>query len=296
MNQAEQISYFSPFKKCRICKRSNDTLHWHQDEETKDIWVYCIGKCQRAYSLYEYTAKSNLTLKEFLDNPPSFKESTPYEVQKMSWPKDFLSLFDKRAAPAIEYLKSRNIEIEELDLFYDIKRNGIVFPYRFQGVFVGAQIRFITPIVELNGNIRKIDTIPGTRTGYLFYGWDQTPFASYTKGIILTEGAFNSLVISQALNSSSSILNKWKCIASSGAGISQHKIDVLKQIKESGLKVILASDSDDAGMKMWEKAIKSNCITHYAFTENSNKDWNDIRNEMNKEDFGLFFLNKVRKV
>ena len=68
-------------KKCLICQRKNDTLHWHIDAETGAIWVWCQGKCQRGYSLYEYCRQAGVSLKELLKGDFDFKESTPNEVR-----------------------------------------------------------------------------------------------------------------------------------------------------------------------------------------------------------------------
>jgi hypothetical protein len=120
----------------------------------------------------------------------------------------------------------------------------------------------------------------------------------HIKGIIVTEGAFNAKCIDQALMAiyPSILHNPWKCIAASGSGASKHQTDTLRELKESGIKVIVAPDSDEAGTKMFEKYAKEEALTHYAFTEDSKKDWNDKRLEMSKEEFARWFLGRIQRV
>ena len=284
-------------KKCLICRRPNDTLNWHEGENDGMPWVFCMGTCQRAYSIYEYTATAGISLGEFLKNKFEIKEAPPNEVRKMEWPATFIPLFDKRAKPAIEYLTSRGIDIDD-GMYYDTWRQGIVFPYFYDSVFVGAQIRLIEPRIDENGNEHKIETIPGTRTGLLFYGWNQSPLMPGVKGIILTEGAFNSLCISQALNKvyGGIVNNPWRCIAGSGSGATKHQIATIKELKESGLKIVVASDSDEAGIRCFEKFSKADAITHYAFTEDPDEDWNDVSKRLGKEEFASWFLKRIHNV
>lgn len=282
-------------KKCLICRRPNSTLHWHSGEDTGLPWVYCIGTCQRAYSIYEYTALAGLTLSEFLKNKFEFKEALPNEVQRMEWPDTFIPLFHERAKPGLDYIRGRGIEPDD-GMYYDTARHGIVFPYYYDGVFVGAQIRLINPSQNEDG--RKIDTLTGTRTGLLFYGWDQSPLLPHIKGIIITEGAFNSICIKQAMTSVFGGLHAtpWKCISTSGSGSTRHQLDVIKEAKESGLKIVLAPDSDKAGMQMFDKYIEAGALTHYAFTENSKIDWNDISRQMSSEEFVKWFMERIKVV
>jgi Toprim-like len=286
-------------KKCLICKdgKKNDCLHWHESDDDGPPWVWCAGKCQRAYSIYEYTAAAGLTLGAFLKQKFDIKEAPPNEVRRIDWPKSFIPLFDQRSKPALEYLKSRGIDAND-GMYYDVQRNGIVFPYYFDQAFVGAQIRFIEPWTDYDGAVRKIDTIPGTRLGLLFYGWNQSPFLPNIKGVIVTEGAFNAKCIDQALSNiyGGILKNPWKCIAASGSGASKHQIDTVRSLKESGLKVVIAPDSDDAGMKMFEKFAKENALTHYAFTEDSKLDWNDFSQTMSREEFARWFLGRIKSV
>src|SRR5210317_332553 len=102
-------------KKCLICKdgRKNDCLHWHIDTETNDIWVWCQGKCQRGYSIYQYVRQAGLSLKEFLKQDFDFRESKPDEVNQLTWPSSFVSLMDPRAKDGIEYIRSRGVSPTE---------------------------------------------------------------------------------------------------------------------------------------------------------------------------------------
>lgn len=282
-------------KRCLICRRPNDTLHWHSSDDNGLPWVWCQGTCQRAYSIYEYTATAGITLGDFLKQKFELKEAMPNEVQRMEWPSSFVPLFDSRAKQGMEYIKSRGIDADD-GLYYDTWRNGIVFPYYYESVFVGAQIRFIDP--SQNDDNRKIDTMPGTRSGLLFYNWNQSAFLPHIKGLIVVEGAFNAKAIEQALNKSygGMMKNPWKCIATSGSGGSRHQIDTVREVKESGIKVVLAPDSDKAGMHMFDKFVEAGAVTHYAFTEDSKQDWNDISKNMSKEEFAKFFIERIKSV
>lgn len=216
----------------------------------------------------------------------------------MEWPRSFIPLFDKRAAAGVEYIKSRNIELDD-GMYYDTYRNGIVFPYYYDNVFCGAQIRLIEPWTDEDGQLRKIDTVPGTRLGLLFYGWNQNPLPAQTRGIIVCEGAFNALSISQALTKAygGMLKNPWKCVATSGSGSSQHHIDTIKELKDQGLKVVIAGDADEAGLKMLKKFIEADAATHYALTDEDGKDWNDIlKRHNNKEEFAKWFIQKIKKI
>lgn len=291
------MTEFISTKKCLICKRPNDTLHYHESSDGGLPWIWCNGPCARAYSMYEYSALAGLTLGEFLKNKFDIREAPPDTVQKMLWPSNFIPLFDQRAKPGLDYLKSRGIDPDD-GMYYDTQREGIVFPYFYEQTFVGAQVRFIKPFEDYDGRVRKIDTVPGTRLSYLFYGWSQLSMLPHIKGIIITEGAFNSLAIGQALNHvyGGVLKNPWKCIALSGSGASKHQTDTIRELKESGLKVVMAADSDPAGEKCFEKFLKVEAITHYAFTEDSTLDWNDVSKQMPKEEFARWFLGKVKHV
>ncbi len=286
-------------KKCLICKggRKNDCLHWHIDPEDGAIWVYCVGKCQRGYSIYAYCHQAGIPLNEFLKGEFDFVEAKPNEVTKMEWPTTFITLSDPRAKPGVEYIKSRGLKIEG-DMYYDTERRGIVFPYYFNNVFVGAQIRFIEVWTDKNGDERKIDTIPGTRLGLVFYNWNQDKFVTDIKGLIVTEGAFNAIAIQQSLNQIFGGISRspWRVVACSGSGVTGHHRETLKELRDQGLKIIAAPDSDEAGLKMLEKMKTAEAASHYALTLDPTKDWNDMVQEMGHEEFAKWFMKQVKSV
>jgi hypothetical protein len=86
------------------------------------------------------------------------------------------------------------------------------------------------------------------------------------KGVIVTEGAFNSISINQALNSvyGGIMHNPWRAIACSGAGATKHHKETLKELKDQGLKVVIAPDMDEAGAHMLKKFQEADACTHYA--------------------------------
>jgi hypothetical protein len=224
-------------------------------------------------------------------------ESKPNEVTKIEWPSWFIPLSDPRAKKGVEYVQSRGLTLEG-DMYYDMDREGIVFPYYFGNYFVGAQIRFIAPRKNLDGEIQKMDTVPGTRLGLVFYGWNQERFMGNVKGVIVCEGAFNALTITQALNKAyGGVANSpWRAVACSGSGATQHHTEALKELKEQGIKIVAAPDSDEAGMKMLTKLAEAGCITHRVLTEETTKDWNDFVKEMSRENFAKWFLSKIKPI
>ena len=266
-------------KKCFICKdgRKNNCLHWHKDPETGDIWCWCVGKCQRGYSLRYYCHLAGISLPDFLKNDFQFEEAMPNEVTAMSWPKSFIPLSDPRSLPVVKYIESRGLSLDG-DMYYDLEQEGIVFPYYFGSHFVGAQVRFIEPKIKEDGTPWKITTLPGTRLGLLFGMWNQERFITDVKAIVVCEGYFNALSLQQAFNNKYGGIanNPWKFICTSGSGITKHQIDTLKDLKDKGLKVVAAGDTDEAGFKMVKKLIAGECITHFTFTADTDQDWNDV--------------------
>ncbi len=265
-------------KKCLICKggKKNDCLYWHIDEKTGLPWVWCSGKCQRGYSLKQYCAIAGVDLDEFIKNGIQVVDSNSYEINAMKFPENFVTLGDSRAIEGVEYLNSRKISASN-DLYYDIDREGIVFPYYYENVFVGAQVRFIREKKTEDGDAWKITTIPGTRLSLLFYGWNQSPLIPHIKGLIVTEGAFNAISIQQVLDSEhgGSFNNPWKAVAMSGSGVSDYQAQVMRELVESGYKVVAAPDYDEAGIKMLKKLAEKKAVTHFSMTYSS-KDWNDL--------------------
>lgn len=285
-------------KKCLICKggKKNNCLHWHIDPEDGSIWVYCVGKCQRGYSIRSYCYHAGVDLADFLKGDFDFKEAPPNELQVMSWPSRYIPLSDSRSEEGVKYIKSRGLTPEG-DMYYDVERNGIVFPYYFENHFCGAQTRFIEPRVHPDGEVQKMDTLPGTRLGLLFYGWNQSRFIGNVKGVIVCEGAFNAISINQALNSVYGGIsrNPWRAISCNGAGATKHHQEALKELKEQGLKIVIAPDTDDAGMNMLRKFKEGESATHYALT-GSTEDWNDKMKQMGSKDFAKFLMSSIKKI
>lgn len=287
---------FTDTKKCLICKRPNNTLHWHKDLETGDMWVYCIGKCQRGYSLRQYCYLADIPLVDFLKGDFTFQESTPNEVQVMKWPQKFIPLSDPRAEEGIEYIKSRGLNLDG-DIYYDLEREGIVFPYYFQDFFCGAQIRLIVPKKNKDDEIQKIDTLPGTRLGMLFGLWNQGRFITNVKAIGVCEGYFNALALQQAFNLKYGGVanNPWKFICTSGCNVTKHHQEVLRELCEQNIKVIGAYDADEPGREGLSKMAKHKCITHYSSTLDDSLDWNDIlRRDGHEKLAEMFLANLVR--
>lgn len=283
-------------KHCLICRRPNETLHWHIDQDNGGIWVYCVGSCQRGYSLRSYCHTAGVNLNDFLKGNFDFQEAKPNEVSKLDWPAHFIPMSDPRAEKGREYVKGRGLELKG-DMYYDTEREAIVFPYYYENVFVGAQTRLITPW-ERDGQTVKVLTLPGTRLGLVFYNWNQSPFVTDIKGLILCEGAFNTLAIQQSLDKmyGGTIKNPWKVVATSGCGTTQHQIDKIKELKEAGIKIVCAFDSDEAGLKGLGKLKKVEAITHYALVEDTTMDWNDVLRESSLEETAKIFMKRITKI
>lgn len=287
-------------KKCLICKggKKNDCLYWHLDEKTGLPWVWCSGKCQRGYSLEQYCDIAGVDINEFIKNGIDLVKEVPSnEVQAMAWPSTFIPLSDPRAEKGVEYIKSRGLNIDG-DMYYDLNEEGIVFPYYVENHFCGAQVRFLEERINEDGDKWKITTLPGTRLGLLFYGWNQGKLLAQVKGVIVTEGAFNALSIQQALNSLYGGLSRcpWRVIACSGSGVSEHQAETLKELKDRGIKVVCASDTDEAGIEMYKKLNKFQAITHYAFTGDTDKDWNNLLAEMGHQEFAKFIIKSIKSI
>lgn len=277
---------------CLICQPRNRTLYWHQNEDGK-IWCYC-NKCDRGYSLEQYCEIADIDMTEFLTGEFHMQEAKPDEVTAMAWPHSFVPLSDPRAEKGVEYIKSRGLSVDG-DMYYDINEEGIVFPYYVENHFCGAQIRFIDKRINEDGDEWKITTLPGTRLGLLFYGWNQAKLLAQIKGIIVCEGAFNALSIQQAFNKRYGGVSRcpWRVIACSGSGATELQRETLKELKDRGIKVVIAPDTDEAGMKMYTKFVESGCATHYAFTGDSEKDWNDKLQELGHDEFASFVLKTI---
>lgn len=283
---------------CLICNPKNRTLYWHKDSKTGDIWCYC-NKCQRGYSLKQYCALADVSIVGFLAGDFQFEEARPNEVQAITWPSSFIPLSDPRAEKGARYISEvRKLNLDG-DMYYDLEDEGIVFPYYFNSTFCGAQVRFLETRKTEDDKDWKITTLPGTRLGLLFYGWNQTPFMSHVKGVVVCEGAFNALSINQALNVKYGgiVNNPWRAIACSGSGTTDYQKEVLKELKDiAGMKVIVAPDTDDAGFKMLKKFKDAECANFTAFTNDTEKDWNEKLKELGHEEFANFFISSIRPI
>lgn len=284
-------------KRCKICRRSNNTLNWHSDPDTDAIWCWCNGPCNRGYSLQSYCHTAGISLAEFLKNDFDFQEATPNVVSSLDWPSSFISLSDPRALPGVEYIKSRGLESKG-DMYYDLEKEAIVFPYYYLNTFCGAQLRLLKPWTNLDGDTTKILTLPGTRLGLVFYGYSQAPFFTDIKAIVVTEGAFNSLSIQQSLNQlyGGVLKNPFKVMATSGCGTTKTQMEKLKELKDAGKKIIVAFDSDEAGLKGLSKMVKNEVATHYCLTNNDNIDWNDILGTQGSETLAKYFIENIKPI
>lgn len=284
-------------KKCLICNegRKNDVLHWHKDEDSGEIWCWCC-KCDRGRSIWRYCEEAGISLREFLNGDFDFMESPPNEVTKMDWPQAFVPLSDFRAKEGLEYLKSRCLSPIG-DMYYDIIDKGIVFPYYFDSVFCGAQVRFIKERVSSDESKWKITTLPGTRLGLVIYGYNQRIIAPHIKGFIVTEGAFNALSIQQTIDKvyGGSYRSPWRAVACSGSGGSAHQLDVFKRLIANGYTVVCAPDNDEAGLKMFKKYIRNKSATHLALT-GTELDWNDELINRGQEDFFKLVMGSMKKI
>lgn len=294
---------------CLICQPRNRTLYWHATTEEKmaasiakgyesdPFWCYC-NKCDRAYSLTQYCQIAGIDKDEFIEGGDFFfAEAKPDEVNAMAWPANFVPLSDPRAQKGVEYVKSRGLTVDG-DMYYDLEEEGIVFPYYLENHFCGAQVRFIEPRINEDGDVWKVTTLPGTRLGLLFYGWNQGKFLAQVKGIIVCEGAFNAISIQQAFNHRYGGVSRcpWRVIACSGSGATEAQQEALKKLKEQGYKIIVAPDTDEAGIKMYKKFVDSGAATHYAFTNDTEKDWNDVAKELGQDEFASFVLKSIKSV
>ena len=280
---------------CLICQPRNRTLYWHQNEEGK-IWCYC-NKCDRGYSLEQYCEIADIDLTEFLTGDFHMQEAKPDEVQAMAWPAAFIPLSDPRAAKGVEYVKSRGLTPDG-DMYYDLNEEGIVFPYYVDSHFCGAQVRFIDARINEDGSVWKITTLPGTRLGLLFGMWNQAQIRAGIKAVVVCEGYFNALALQQAFNIKYGGIsrNPWKFICTSGSGVSEHQAEALKSIKEKGLKVICAFDTDEAGFKGMSKLKELGSLTHISSSAEINIDWNDILKRDGYEELAKLFLSNIQSV
>lgn len=283
------------YKRCLLCNPKNDTLYFHLGDELP--WIYC-NKCGKGYSLRRYCTLAGITIQEFLRWDIDFTESKPNEVRKMEWPAWYLPLFDPRAKEGIEYLASRHLDPQD-DVFYDFDQKGIVLPYYFGSVFVGSQTRYLVPRQNADGDTQKIDTLPGTRLGLLFWHYAQNGMLGDVNTIVVTEGAFNAMALEQSFKKvlkASGRPNRFKFMATSGCNLTDHQADVLKEFKDNGMKVVLAYDADEPGLVGLHKAQKKECITHYSLTLDDEKDWNNFLEEEGSDNLVKTFLRNIKNV
>jgi DNA primase len=281
---------------CKKHKHKNACLYWHLNPDTKEIWCWCTGKCQRSYSIYEYCYLTGIKINEIVKGDIPITENENKEIEKIEWPNNFKFLSDPNSKKALEYLEKRNLKLIE-GLFYDSSREGIVFPYYYDDQFAGAQIRFLNPKISEDGHTQKISTIPGTRVSNLFFNWNQKPFSKNIKHIVITEGAFNAISLQQALNHyyGGRLDNPFKCIALSGSNVSDYHAEKLRKLIKLDYNIISAPDNDEAGLKMLKKMIDKFACTHYSLIEEVGKDWNDLLIE---KDYKLakYFLKNMRSL
>jgi hypothetical protein len=224
-------------------------------------------------------------------------ESKDNEVQKIDWPAWFVHLQDIRAKKGLDYVLSRGLEPKGA-MFYDTDHNGIVFPYYYEDTFCGAQIRLIEPWKDSAGGVTKVISLAGTKRSLLFYNWNQTPLMQHVKSIVVTEGAFNAISLQQSVEPLfGGILNcPFKFIAISGSALSDHHIELLKEYKDRGLKIIFATDNDEAGIKALKKASDSQCVTHYSLIDKVGDDWNDKLRQDGPKNMVAYFLKNIHEI
>jgi hypothetical protein len=281
-------------KRCLVCKKPKDTIYYHIYNNS-DVWVYCCA-CGRSYTAEEYCDLGGIKYMDLLLSGIEFSENKPNEINRLEWPYYFISLFDVRAEPGRDYLRERGIDLSG-EIYYDFKRKGIVFPMYYDMYFCGAQIRLIEPKMSIDGSMSKIISEPGTKTSILIYNWNQLPFLTDVKAIVITEGVINSLSLSQAMSLiyKDDLLSPYKFVALSGSSASDHHIEKFKELVDSGYKVIVAADNDDAGGKMIEKFLKSGAATHFSTPLESGEDWNDILVSYGKEELIKHFFSRMVK-
>ena len=282
-------------KRCLICAAGHNTLYGHVNSDGVK-WIWC-NKCNRSYDLEEYCAEVGIDYPTD-EEIAKIVEDDPEDSQlnRISWPKHFIPMWQEDAKPGIEYLKTRKIDPGD-GMYYDVNSNGIVFPYYYESYCVGAQVRFIEPKLK-NNKPWKITTVEGTKLGKLFYGWNQGDLPQNIKYMVVTEGAFNAIALQQTLNRhfKSVTKNPYRFIAASGANIGTHREDILRELISDGMKVILAADPDEAGFEMVERAAKNGCITHFSSVSEDNVDWNDLLIKYDEEKLKKEFLTNLRKI
>lgn len=282
-------------KRCLSCRANHDTLYYHKDRHGVP-WIFC-NKCNDSIDLLDYCALHGIEepteeeISRVVQDDPNDRE-----LQHMDWPRTFIPLWDKDAKEGIEYLKSRKIEPTN-GIYYDVARNGIVFPYYYENTCVGAQVRFIEPR-EKDGKLWKITTVPGTKLGKLFYGWNQADLPQKVKYLVVTEGAFNAIALQQTFNRHYNGItnNPYRFIAASGSSIGDYRCEILRDEISNGKRVIIAADPDQAGIKMLEEAMRAYCVTHYSCPSKDEQDWNDILMQEGEDALLKEFINNLKRI
>jgi hypothetical protein len=279
-------------KKCLVCQAKHDTCYFHLDTHGTP-WMYCC-KCSDSMDLEDYCAINGIEMptEEEVARVVTYIEGSK-ELQKMAWPRSFAPLWDSRSAAGREYLATRGIEPSD-GMFYCTEREGIVFPYYYESTCVGAQIRLIEPTPGRS----KMVSVTGTSVSKLFYGWNQGDLPQNVKYLVVTEGAFNAIALQQTFNHhyKSALHNPYKFVAASGSSIGKHRSEVLRELIAEGYKIILAPDSDEAGVKMLEKAIGEECVTHWTRTDDEGLDWNDVLKLRGPDALKSQLLGNLRKI
>jgi len=256
-------------KNCLVCKSAHQTLYWHLhvNDGKKVVRVYCC-KCARLYTAKQYADAANISIDDIFSEltDEDFQDKSK-EITSVSLPSSFISLFDPRAKEGRDYLKKRGIEIFP-DLMYDTYRNGIAqIIYRGETI-VGSQIRLITPTQDQP----KMMSIKGTQRSLALWGWNGNEFLlNKVKVIFLTEGVFDALSIKLAFKGDVTV----KSFATLGCNVSKEQLELIKTIRDKGIKVICAFDSDEAGIKGRKFLLKNHAIDGYIDNENQ-EDWNSL--------------------
>ena len=282
-------------RRCLDCNSNHNTLYYHYDRY-KTAFKYC-NKCGGSRDLDEYCAEHGIDVptEEQINRIITSDSSNDKELEVMSWPKHFIPLWQDQAKPGIEYLKSRGIEPSD-GMYFDVEQNGIVFPYYHGSSCVGAQVRFIEPQIK-DGKPWKITTVKGTKLTKLFYGWNQGDLPHYVKNLVVTEGAFNAIALQQTFNHhfKSATKNPYRFVAASGSSLGKYRKEILSELKAEGIRVILAADSDEAGLAMFQDACEAECITHWSTVSKDGVDWNDVLIEGGEKELLAEFLKNLKK-
>jgi hypothetical protein len=256
----------SNYMSCPICKR----LKMQVTKLNVGEWCYCHA-CKLSASLKDICYATRISEEAFLQQYGSLinNQTTsrqPPDNLEMPFPPEFSFLSNPDSKPALDYLATRGLSLKHLqNVFYNPMLNAIVFPYYYKGQYAGCQQRLIKPSAEGP----KMITQPGTKTGSLVYGWDQSPLSSSIKNIVICEGAINALSLRAACP------NKDTLFVAIGGSSTKH-INIFKQLVKDEFNVICAFDTDKAGFEATRSYMFNNACTAYAYAPKAVGDWNDI--------------------